>query len=75
MQVHLRAPTPGKNTPNCVDCSRSIVHAECSVLHLLDDGWLIERGLSRRREGGQIEAQHTGRIREQEFFFERSTKS
>jgi hypothetical protein len=33
-----------KKTPNCVNCSRSIEHIVCSVLHLLDDGWLLERG-------------------------------
>ena len=63
MQVHLREATPGRHTPNCVECSRSILHVECSVLHLVDNGWLIERGLVRNRgERGEVEAQQTGRI-------------
>jgi hypothetical protein len=69
LQVHLREATPGTHTPNCVECSRSIVHAECSVLHLVDDGWRIERGLFRSRgergERSEVEAQETGRVREQ----------
>ena len=66
MQIHLRAPTPGTTTPNCVDCSRSIVHTECSVLHLLEAGWLIERGLVRDRgDRSDVEAQHAGGVRKQ----------
>jgi hypothetical protein len=65
VQVYLREATISKSTPNCVDCSRSIVHAECSVLHLLDDGWLIERGLRRHDERREIEPQQARRIGEQ----------
>ena len=34
----------GTGTPNCADCSRGVAHRECSVLHLLDGGWVIEHG-------------------------------
>ena len=68
MQIHLREAAPGKSTPNCVDCSRSIVHVECSVLHLVDAGWTIERGLLRNRgersERSEVEAQQARRVRE-----------
>jgi hypothetical protein len=61
MQVYLRELSPENDTPNCVDCSRSIEHAECTVLHLMDDGWLIERG-SRARNAVKIEGQQTSGI-------------
>lgn len=65
MQAYLREASPRNDTPNCVDCSRSIVHAECSVLHLLDDGWLTERGLHGPSDRGEIEAQQARGVREQ----------
>jgi hypothetical protein len=34
----------GRETPNCVDCSRSVAHRVCSVLHLLDGAWVVEHG-------------------------------
>jgi hypothetical protein len=34
-------------------------------LHLLDDGWLIERALRGRSDRSEIEAQQAGSIREQ----------
>ena len=61
MQVYLRELTPENDTPNCVDCSRSIDHAECTVLHLMDDGWLIERG-SRVTNAAKIEVHQPGGI-------------
>jgi hypothetical protein len=73
MQVYLRELTPEKDTPNCVDCSRSIEHAECTVLHLMDDGWLIERG-SRSGNLPKIEVQQTSSIGAEELFLERPTK-
>jgi hypothetical protein len=61
MQVYVRELTRERDTPNCVDCSRSIDHTECTVLHLRDDGWLIERG-SRVSNSGEIEVHQAGRI-------------
>jgi hypothetical protein len=44
----LGSSDPGETgTPNCADCSRGVAHRECSVLHLLDDGWVIEHGAHR----------------------------
>jgi hypothetical protein len=64
MHVYLREVGRARDTPNCVDCSRSIAHAMCSVLHLADDGWLIEQGLTRPSDRGEIEAQQPRGIRE-----------
>ena len=41
----------GTETPNCVDCSRSVEHSECTVLHLLDGRWVTERGSHSARLG------------------------
>jgi len=61
MHVHLRESPPENDTPNCVDCSRSIKHEECTVLHLMDNGWQIERG-SRVGNAARIEAHQTSSI-------------
>jgi hypothetical protein len=45
METRHRDVTLGRKTPNCVNCSRSIEHTVCTVLHLLHGGWLIEQGL------------------------------
>jgi hypothetical protein len=71
MQIHLRAETLATKTANCVNCSRSIVHNVCTVLHLGGRGWIVEQG---SRRDVQIEAQESRGIGEQELFLERPTK-
>ncbi|HLZ29028.1 MAG TPA: hypothetical protein VKV73_17060 [Chloroflexota bacterium] len=48
----------GRATPNCVDCSRSVPHGVCSVLHLLDGGWVTEHGAHH----GRLDVYTEGRV-------------
>ena len=44
MELYTRRfPVEPEMTPNCDECSRSLEHAVCTVLHLSDGDWLIEQ--------------------------------
>jgi hypothetical protein len=43
MELYPRIPIKRDPTPNCVDCSRSLEHAVCKVLHLFGTDWRIEQ--------------------------------